>query len=671
MKYTHEELNKRCEKYFEELIEKGTDPDEIQDLCVIFLENGGRKYVPKWYSKKKALEEDFEKELVPFAEDNKDAVYYIDPISYADDLYERLYNILITLTKRETSVLYYRFGENLTLDQTKKIFNVTRERIRQVEAKALRRIRHPWRSRNIRDFVDAYNSGTFYNIYIDKPESISGSNDFLKIFKEACNYLAENKSVDVLTEPVKKKPLARNVDTSNLSLEEIAIVWDEYRNVLLSNPDAVVTKPKKTIAEKISAKRIKDDAISENIRKIKYICDKYSVRSNAHIHAEYMKYMSNLFMYIKMDSCTALKNKETEYRLRFSKSLLRETKELSERKNINISAICEHIAEYYPWSEKWCIQPLYSMDFEWARYNTELLPAELSKAIYEITRYHNALRYYRIPFIEVLKEYDNITGAKTTENIMTEIEKFANNNKCKGIVQDVVEEYPEYKKSPFIFVSENDARKHSALDGRNIDNNWKREFKISKSIYDGNSTRAERFKTKIKYSTSERKKSIADRRREVGLSILKRIKNHEYDPSNFCYILSEAYKLIYGSQGSMRIYHSLQTMKDYNYNAFENIEKYIDFVNSNTDWILTIINNMVKRRIIDIKYNTIDFSRSCNLIDKYMETRSIESVIHGTIYRNIEDYDEFGCKLSQLDHHYVALFDIVYMLKACCEYKRF
>lgn len=98
----------------------------------------------------------------------------------------------------------------------------------------------------------------------------------------------------------------------------------------------------------------------------------------------------------------------------------------------------------------------------------------------------------------------------------------------------------------------------------------------------------------------------------------------------------------------MRIYHSVQTMKDYNYNAFENIEKYIDFANSN-----------------------IDFSRSCNLIDKYMETRSIESVIDGTIYRNIEDYDEFGCKLPQLDHHYVALFDIVYMLKACCEYKRF
>lgn len=670
MKYTREELNKRCEKYFEELIEKGIDPDEIQDLCVIFLENGGRKYVPKWYSKKKALEEDFEKELVPFAEDNKDAVYYIDPISYADDLYERLYNILITLTKRETSVLYYRFGENLTLDQTKKIFNVTRERIRQVEAKALRKIRHPWRSRNIRDFIDAYNSGTFYNIYIDKPESISGSNDFLKIFKEACNYLAENKSVDVLTEPVKKKPLVRNVDTSNLSLEEIAIVWDEYRNVLLSNPDAVVTKPKKTIAEKISAKRIKDDAISENIRKIKYICDKYSVRSNAHIHTEYMKYMSNLFMYIKMDSCTALKNKETECRLKFSKSLLRETKELSEKHNINISAICEHIAEYYPWNEKWFITALYAMDFEWARYNTALLPAPLSKAIYEITRYHNALRYYHIPFIEVLKEYDKIAGTKTTENVLLEMEKFIDNNKCKGIVQDIIEEYPQYEKSPFIFVSEDD-RKHSALDGRDIDNNWKREFKISKSIYDGNSTRAERFKAKIKYSASEHKKSIADRRREVGLSILKRIKNHEYDPSNFCSILSEAYKLIYGSRGSMRIYHSVQTMKDYNYNAFENIEKYIDFVNSNTDWVLTIISNMVKRRIIDIKYNTIDFSRSCNLIDKYMETRSIESVIDGTIYRNIEDYDEFGCKLPQLDHHYVALFDIVYMLKSCCEYKRF
>ena len=51
MKYTHEELNKRCEKYFEELIEKGIDADEIQDLCVIFLENGGRKYIPKLYLK--------------------------------------------------------------------------------------------------------------------------------------------------------------------------------------------------------------------------------------------------------------------------------------------------------------------------------------------------------------------------------------------------------------------------------------------------------------------------------------------------------------------------------------------------------------------------------------------------------------------------------------------
>ena len=54
MKYTHEELNKRCEKYFEELIKKGIDADEIQDLCVIFLENGGRKYIPKLYLKEKA-----------------------------------------------------------------------------------------------------------------------------------------------------------------------------------------------------------------------------------------------------------------------------------------------------------------------------------------------------------------------------------------------------------------------------------------------------------------------------------------------------------------------------------------------------------------------------------------------------------------------------------------
>ena len=59
MKYTHEELNKKCEKYYKELLEKGIDADEIQDLCVIFLENGGRKYVPKWYLKEKTIKEKY------------------------------------------------------------------------------------------------------------------------------------------------------------------------------------------------------------------------------------------------------------------------------------------------------------------------------------------------------------------------------------------------------------------------------------------------------------------------------------------------------------------------------------------------------------------------------------------------------------------------------------
>lgn len=61
---------------------------------------------------------------------------------------------LVTLTPREERVVRLRFGlyrgPNLTLDQTGEIFGVTRERIRQIEAKALRKLKHPERSRNLR-----------------------------------------------------------------------------------------------------------------------------------------------------------------------------------------------------------------------------------------------------------------------------------------------------------------------------------------------------------------------------------------------------------------------------------------------------------------------------------------------------------------------------------------
>ncbi len=73
-------------------------------------------------------------------------------------LKEQLVEVLGTLTDREQKVLRLRFGLDdgraRTLEEVGKEFNVTRERIRQIEAKALRKLRHPSRSRKLKDFLD-------------------------------------------------------------------------------------------------------------------------------------------------------------------------------------------------------------------------------------------------------------------------------------------------------------------------------------------------------------------------------------------------------------------------------------------------------------------------------------------------------------------------------------
>ncbi len=73
-------------------------------------------------------------------------------------LKEQLSGVLSTLTDREEKVLRLRFGlkdgRSRTLEEVGKEFNVTRERIRQIEAKALRKLRHPSRSKKLKDFLD-------------------------------------------------------------------------------------------------------------------------------------------------------------------------------------------------------------------------------------------------------------------------------------------------------------------------------------------------------------------------------------------------------------------------------------------------------------------------------------------------------------------------------------
>lgn len=75
----------------------------------------------------------------------------------AEMLKEELKEVLKTLTEREAKVLELRFGledgNTLTLEEVGQIFGVTRERIRQIEAKALRKLRHPSRSKKLKDFL--------------------------------------------------------------------------------------------------------------------------------------------------------------------------------------------------------------------------------------------------------------------------------------------------------------------------------------------------------------------------------------------------------------------------------------------------------------------------------------------------------------------------------------
>ena len=73
-------------------------------------------------------------------------------------LREKIIDVLDSLTERERNVLSLRFGlkdgYSRTLEEVGRQFKVTRERIRQIEAKALRKLRHPSRSDHLRSFLD-------------------------------------------------------------------------------------------------------------------------------------------------------------------------------------------------------------------------------------------------------------------------------------------------------------------------------------------------------------------------------------------------------------------------------------------------------------------------------------------------------------------------------------
>ena len=135
---TAEEISARME---------GISPEKVREIQKIALEP---------VSLETPIGEEDDSHLGDFIED-KDAM---SPDEYANNqlLKDEINNVLAGLTEREEKVLRLRFGlydgRTRTLEEVGKEFNVTRERIRQIEAKALRKLKHPTRSKRLKDFFD-------------------------------------------------------------------------------------------------------------------------------------------------------------------------------------------------------------------------------------------------------------------------------------------------------------------------------------------------------------------------------------------------------------------------------------------------------------------------------------------------------------------------------------
>ena len=124
----------------------GITPDKVREIMKIAQDP---------VSLETPIGEEEDSHLGDFVEDN-DSPAPSDSASYAL-LREQLCNILHTLTPREEQVIKLRFGledgRPRTLEEVGKQFQITRERIRQIEAKALRKLRHPSRSKTLKDYL--------------------------------------------------------------------------------------------------------------------------------------------------------------------------------------------------------------------------------------------------------------------------------------------------------------------------------------------------------------------------------------------------------------------------------------------------------------------------------------------------------------------------------------
>ncbi|MBU8911486.1 MAG: RNA polymerase sigma factor RpoD [Desulfobacterales bacterium] len=155
-----ETINKliRTSRYLVQEMGKEPSPEEIAQKMEIPIEKVRRvlKIAKEPISLETPIGEEEDSHLGDFIEDKKFSIPSDAAIDFS--LAEQTRKILATLTPREEKVLRMRFGigekSDHTLEEVGKDFTVTRERIRQIEAKALRKLRHPTRSKKLKTFIE-------------------------------------------------------------------------------------------------------------------------------------------------------------------------------------------------------------------------------------------------------------------------------------------------------------------------------------------------------------------------------------------------------------------------------------------------------------------------------------------------------------------------------------
>ena len=133
-------------------------PEEIAEKMGVPVEkiNEIQKISQDTVSLEKPIGEEEDSKMIDFIEDNDTPSP--SALSEQSMLTDKLNEVLATLTPRENEVIRRRYGlddgKPKTLEEVGREFNVTRERIRQIEAKALRKLRHPCRAKKLKDFLD-------------------------------------------------------------------------------------------------------------------------------------------------------------------------------------------------------------------------------------------------------------------------------------------------------------------------------------------------------------------------------------------------------------------------------------------------------------------------------------------------------------------------------------